>query len=281
MPTIDIPDKVCPHCGGTKWFMVIQDGYTKYHCYEKKKERWKTWHMENPGMHKLYRRKSGREKSKKLSDTYIKERLIYGTGLKFKDVTPEMIARFRNYATTKRQLKNLENGKRKQTEQTETDRRSSLSNGRQSKERIREIQQSQLSKRSSVSLSLQYASNERSNALYSTRNKKVNRNQLKFNNMSRRSIFNTTETQVIKKQIRKGVKVKDLARTLAPKYNISEEQMMGKLYYISARTYMMRGRPTKKAKTPPVTKVEKPTENVSVVGKKVVMYSNHIRIYFK
>lgn len=283
MPTIDIPDRICPHCGGTKWFMFIQDGYTKYHCHEKKKERWKTWHMENPGIHKLYRRKSGREKSKKLSDTYIKERLIYGTGLKFKDVTPEMITRFRNYAKTKRQLKNLENGKRKQTEQAEADRRRSLSNGRESKERIREVQQSQLSKRSSVSLSLQHASNERSNALCSTRNKKVNRNQLKFNNMSRRSIFKTAEVLEIKKQIRQGSKVKQMAKRLAPQYNVTEEQMLSKLYYISANTYMMRGRPSKKTKTPaaPVTRVEKPTDNTSVVGKKVVMYSDHIRIYFK
>lgn len=99
--------------------------------------------------------------------------------------------------------------------------------------------------------------------------------------MSRRSIFKTAEVLEIKKQIREGAKVKQMAKRLAPQYNVKEEQMLNKLYYISANTYMMRGRPTKKAKTSPVTRVEKPTDNVSVVGKKVVMYSDHIRIYFK
>lgn len=101
--------------------------------------------------------------------------------------------------------------------------------------------------------------------------------------MARRSIFKTAEILEIKKQIREGAKVKQMAKRLAPQYNVTEEQMLSKLYYISANTYMMRGRPSKKAKTPlpPTTRVEKPADNISVVGKKVVMYSNHIRIYFK
>lgn len=99
--------------------------------------------------------------------------------------------------------------------------------------------------------------------------------------MSRKSIFKTTEILEIKKQIRQGAKVKQLAKRLAPQYNVTEEQMLNKLYYISARTYMMRGRPAKRAKVARPTRVENTTENLSVVGKKVVMYSNHIRIYFK
>lgn len=304
MPTIDIPDRVCPHCGGTKWRVEQEKRKywvrTRYRCVKKIGEKHKRWSQANPEKVREYQigrkkdwktpkyRNYARERSAKhsaeLTDKYIKYTLRKNPIYRNATITPQMIERQRQCLKVQRQLKNLENGKRKQTEQTETDRRSSLSNGRQSKERVREIQQPQLSERSSASLSLQHASNERSNALCSTRHKKVNRNQLKFNNMSRRSIFNTTQTQVIKKQIRKGVKVKDLARTLAPKYNISEEQMMSKLYYISARTYMMRGRPSKKAKTPApttATRVENTTENISVVGKKVVMYSNHIRIYFK
>lgn len=98
--------------------------------------------------------------------------------------------------------------------------------------------------------------------------------------MSRKSIFKTTELLEIKKQIREGAKIKQMAKRLAPRYNVTEEQMLSKLYYISARTYMMRGRPSKKAKAPRPARVEKSTDNISVVGKKVVMYSNHIRIYF-
>lgn len=97
--------------------------------------------------------------------------------------------------------------------------------------------------------------------------------------MSRKSIFKTAELLQIKKQIREGIKVKQLAKRLAPRYNVTEEQMLNKLYYISAKTYMMRGRPSKKAKVA-TPAVEKSPENMSVVGKKVVVYSNHIRIYF-
>ncbi len=46
MPTVNIPDKICPHCGGTKWMSGIvkrtnQKGitkvYTVYRCIEKMK----------------------------------------------------------------------------------------------------------------------------------------------------------------------------------------------------------------------------------------------------
>ena len=111
--------------------------------------------------------------------------------------------------------------------------------------------------------------------------------------MSRRSIFSTTQMQLIKKEIRKGVKVKELARTLAPKFNLTEEKMLSKLYYISAHTYLLRGRP-KKSSTARKTRVERPTavnptttttadvieKATGLVGKKIVMYGDHIRIYF-
>ena len=110
--------------------------------------------------------------------------------------------------------------------------------------------------------------------------------------MSRRSIFSTVQLQLIKKEIRKGVKVKDLARTLAPKFNLTEEKMLSKLYYISAHTYLLRGRP-KKSSTARKTRVERPTavnptitttdaieKATGLVGKKIVMYGDHIRIYF-
>lgn len=317
MPTIDIPDKVCPHCGGIRWRVekikrpsLINPNYvkTRYRCAKKIGEKYKRWSQAHPekikeyqiGTKKDWRTPQGREYYRKreakhcanLTDKYVKYTLRHNPIYRNATITPEMIERQRQYLKVQRQLKNLENGKRKQTEQAETDRRRSLSNGRQSKERIREIQQSQLSERSSVSLSLQHASNERSNALCSTRNKKVNRNQLKFNNMSRRSIFSTVQLQLIKKEIRKGVKVKELARTLAPKFNLTEEKMLNKLYYISAHTYLLRGRPKKSStlrktttvmeapKAAPVVTSKAIEEATGLVGKKIVMYGDHIRIYF-
>jgi hypothetical protein len=37
MPTIDIPDKICPHCGGIKWY---QHG-NRYWCYIRRNEKQK------------------------------------------------------------------------------------------------------------------------------------------------------------------------------------------------------------------------------------------------
>lgn len=37
MPTIDIPDKICSHCGGTRWVFNIKKNW--YSCVKKNKER--------------------------------------------------------------------------------------------------------------------------------------------------------------------------------------------------------------------------------------------------
>jgi len=34
MPTIDIPDKICPHCGGTKWYT----NNVRYWCYSRRND---------------------------------------------------------------------------------------------------------------------------------------------------------------------------------------------------------------------------------------------------
>lgn len=96
--------------------------------------------------------------------------------------------------------------------------------------------------------------------------------------MGRSSIFKTAEIKEIKRQLRSGIKVREMAKRLAPKHNITESQMLTKLYYISAHTYMTKGRPkTTKPTTMPVTNTQIPL----VAGsKKVEMYADHIRIYF-
>ena len=117
--------------------------------------------------------------------------------------------------------------------------------------------------------------------------------------MSRRSIFKTTELTEIKREMRTGTKIKELAERLAPKYNLTEKQMLNKLYYVSAHTYMIKkkAKPTVKKNTVAIvspdvaiidatavpTVVE--TANVvnatpAIVGRKVEMYDDHIRIYF-
>jgi len=120
--------------------------------------------------------------------------------------------------------------------------------------------------------------------------------------MSRRSIFKTAEITEIKRELRNGTKIKELAKRLAPKHNVTEKQMLTKLYYVAAHTYMIRrkAKPTVEKNIVPTvsadvaivdtisvetvpTAVE--TEQVvntapAIVGRKVEMYDDHIRIYF-
>jgi hypothetical protein len=71
MPTIDIPDKICPHCGGTKWFQYnskYKDKvYTKYSCSLKIKQNTKRFQQNNPDKLKVYRRKNYLKNSEKYS----------------------------------------------------------------------------------------------------------------------------------------------------------------------------------------------------------------------
>lgn len=120
--------------------------------------------------------------------------------------------------------------------------------------------------------------------------------------MSRRTIFNIKELTEIKREIRSGTQIKQLAKRLAPRYSLTENQMLNKLYYVSAHTYMIKkkAKPTVEKNTTvvevetimPVQEmaivetitVEAPPVVVNavpaIVGRKVEMYDDHIRIYF-
>ncbi len=86
MPTIDIPDKICPHCGGTKWFVVYQKYkdkvYTIYNCRVKLDERNKKWNLQNREKRLLiYKRSKDKvrhtedyiEKNRKRASEYYKQ----------------------------------------------------------------------------------------------------------------------------------------------------------------------------------------------------------------
>lgn len=85
MPTVDIPDKICPHCGGTKWMSGIirrtnkkgdQICYTVYRCVVKAKETAMQYKTNNLDLvRKLERDKQKRKRldpvfRKKASDRY-------------------------------------------------------------------------------------------------------------------------------------------------------------------------------------------------------------------
>ena len=45
MPTIDIPDKICPHCGGTKWYYSPKK--ENYKCKKLRDDQWNNWRNSN------------------------------------------------------------------------------------------------------------------------------------------------------------------------------------------------------------------------------------------
>jgi hypothetical protein len=48
MPTIDIPDKICPHCGGIRWYQRMRNGYIINSCNNKRIEATKRYEKNHP-----------------------------------------------------------------------------------------------------------------------------------------------------------------------------------------------------------------------------------------
>lgn len=108
MPTVIIPDKICPHCGGTKWY--VHTNYTT--CYKKLLEANKRYHTSAAGKEALKRAKN--KQSENLTDYYIVNNyyvnvyVLNGIKINRKDVTKENIETQRNKIKLQRQL-NLTN----------------------------------------------------------------------------------------------------------------------------------------------------------------------------
>lgn len=74
MPIINIPEKVCPHCNGTKWYTrTAKDGVLIQICSVKKNEYNKKWIVKFPEKQKAIRDKS-RNKVKDTDEYKIKNR---------------------------------------------------------------------------------------------------------------------------------------------------------------------------------------------------------------
>lgn len=134
MPTIDIPGKVCPHCGGTKWKteykrLANDNKILIYRCAVRGMERTERWKAKNPDRNRAHniksctnRRNKGyfktpkeRERSRliskrerdTLSDNYVYRRLFsdpYMKDLDRADIPPELLETKRKQLTLLRQI---------------------------------------------------------------------------------------------------------------------------------------------------------------------------------
>ncbi len=81
MPTIEIPDKICPHCNGTKWY--YHEKKNTYYCRNKQKEEFKTYANTPEGKAKLkasrdkYRLKNKEKEKHYYKDYYEKNKEKY------------------------------------------------------------------------------------------------------------------------------------------------------------------------------------------------------------
>lgn len=144
MPKVVIPNKICPHCNGTTWFLQIRkkDGYKTYNCYKKKLESIKRWRTtteagkkykanarkleshkkaqkkffskpEMKALKNMYARQAFEKGKLTLNDTYVKSRITVSTKgiLKHQDITQELIEIKRKQLLLNRKLES--NGKNK------------------------------------------------------------------------------------------------------------------------------------------------------------------------
>jgi hypothetical protein len=95
--------------------------------------------------------------------------------------------------------------------------------------------------------------------------------------MSRKSIFSDFQVKEMKEIIRTGEPIVTLAERLAIKYNVSEPTMRTKLYSIAKSTYKIAKWNGPKRR---IKKKEEEPQETSYAAKRVVMYEDHIRIYF-
>lgn len=143
MPAIDIPDKICSHCGGKKWYYKGDtiSSITYFQCYQKRKEQnkkryeriknnldykakrkmhiknWRLANKEHVKKYKLDYDKTEKGKAAKnkraltpinnLTDTYLKRLLLHNlpSFVKLEDISKEDLALQRKNLSLKRKLK--------------------------------------------------------------------------------------------------------------------------------------------------------------------------------
>lgn len=138
MPVIEIPDRICPHCGGTRWNVENEKRgnriKVRYRCNTRAVERSKRFNLKNPDRHLQYnertakkRAESGyyktekykqysKQRSKRQSETlcnnFILNEIVKSSNYTIprSQIPKKLIDLKRKQLLLHRQLKQLENG---------------------------------------------------------------------------------------------------------------------------------------------------------------------------
>jgi hypothetical protein len=112
MPTINIPDKICKHCGDTKWY--VHPKYTT--CYNRILEANRRYHKTESGKIALERARA--KERDQITDNYLRQLIyisIYNTteeSISREDIPQEHLEKYRKNIEFKRQNKLTTYGKK-------------------------------------------------------------------------------------------------------------------------------------------------------------------------
>lgn len=135
---VDIPDKICSHCGGTIWSVTHWANKPKYECNKREKERkqkWRInninkirlhqykWKQNNKEYHKIYLKnyirktkrlytekdiERGKQRVSSMADIYIKQ-MLCKEGIIYSDIPQDLIELKRKQLKLKRYVKENSN----------------------------------------------------------------------------------------------------------------------------------------------------------------------------
>jgi hemolysin-activating ACP:hemolysin acyltransferase len=100
MPTLYIPDRICPHCQGTKWNVTYREGKSpQYTCAVILKERARKRYLANPEM---YKEKAKRRSSRLwlIKDPAVLEKL-YAKQREWKRNNPDKVKAYKRKTGTR------------------------------------------------------------------------------------------------------------------------------------------------------------------------------------
>lgn len=132
MPTVIIPEKVCSHCGGTKWIIEKENRkygiITRYRCSVRANERYKRWTANHADRVLYYSKESNKVKTEsghwkteeykkkqlfryykdrdQVTDRFVKHRLAHKGPLSQSDIPQELIEIKRKQIKLTREIRN-------------------------------------------------------------------------------------------------------------------------------------------------------------------------------
>jgi phage tail sheath gpL-like len=137
MSRVIIPDRICSHCGGTKWIIEKENRkygvITRYRCAIKASERYKRWEINNPDKVSHYSKQVNKRKTEsgywkteeykkkqllkyykdrdQVTDRFVKHRLAHDGSLSQSDIPQELVELKRKQILLIRELRNHEENK--------------------------------------------------------------------------------------------------------------------------------------------------------------------------